>query len=143
MKFKRIRRFIHNLVASPDEKLILKENERINQLIEAKCFTGIKDGKNYVSGVSIPELISLIWPEHSWKYFPELGGIIAITSLQITKYPNKDKFFLGRLAVYLDDEEGLSIQVLTKDSNYYNSQKDLLQGIDAELLNKLKSLTVH
>ena len=142
-RFKRIRRFIRNLVASPDELLILKENKLINELIVAKTFSGVKEGKQYLSGMTMIELVSLIWPDHSWELFPEYGGIIAITSLQITEYPGKSKFFIGRLAIYLDAEEGLTLQVLTKDSEYYNSQKDLLQNIDAKVLDKLKSLTIH
>ncbi len=143
MKFKRLRRYIRKLVSCPGDMLILKENELINQLIQVKCFTGIKHGEAYLKGLTIQELVSLIWPEHSWERFPVDGGIIAITSLQISQYPGNSKFFLGRLAVALDAVEGLSIQVLTKESDYYTSQKDLFQNIDLELLNRLKSLTVH
>lgn len=144
MRLKRIRRFIRRLVASPDERLILEENAVINKIIEAKAFSGIREGKMYLNGVSMPELVSTLWPNHDWEHFPTTGGMVAITCLQILEEKDgTNRKFVGRLVVYLEPDIGLTLEILTKDSGYYRNTKALLQDIDPELLNQLKSLTIH
>ena len=57
--------------------------------------------------------------------------------------PKTGKLFVGRMGLYLYPGEGLVLETLTKESDYYDSSAELLQDISPDLLQRVKSLTSH
>jgi hypothetical protein len=144
MRFKRLRNWFVNKIACPDNRLILEENKLINELITAKAFTGIgADDKMYLDGEPVPKLICMIFHEYKWEHFPTTGGMCAISHLQVLTHVETGKFFVGRMVVYLNPDEGLALETLTKDSDYFDTEEALYQGISPKLLDTIKSLITH
>jgi hypothetical protein len=143
MNINSIRNWLATKIAGSDKRCILEENAKINKLIEAKAFTGIKDDTMYLDGETIPDLVRSIFPEYLWDKFYNSGAMIGVSHIQILTEPKSGKLFVGRMGLYLYPSEGLVLETLTKESYYYDSTAELLQGITPDLLEKVKSLTVH
>lgn len=143
MKFNKLRNWLATKIAGSDKRCILEENAKINKLIEAKAFTGIKDDTMYLDGITIPDLVRDIFPEYLWEKFFNTGAMIAISAHQILDHHDKGKLFVGRMGLYLYPGEGLVLETLTKESDYFDSLEELKQKVNPDILDKLQSFNIH
>ena len=143
MSINSIRNWLATKIASSDKRCILEENAKINKLIEAKAFTGIKDDTMYLDGITIPDLVREIFPEYLWDKFLNTGAMIAVSHIQILDHHDNGKLFVGRMGLYLYPGEGLVLETLTKESDYFDSLEELKQKVDPSTLEKLQSLAIH